>query len=172
MKICIDPGHFRPPADTGAVAYLNEEKIARDVAVELNKILQLKGHKTLITQPKDGSTVTRSLSARCQQSNNFGADLFISIHCNAFKTTIKPMGSEVFATSPTGRQYASKIEQAIVGLGFKSRGVKDGSNFYVVKNTNCPAVLVELFFVDSLSDCDLYRKLGAVKLANAIASAI
>lgn len=172
MKICLDPGHFRPPADTGAVGYLNEEMVAREVTLELNEILQGKGHTTLITKPKDGSTVTRSLSARCQQSNDFNADIFISIHCNAFKTTSSPMGTEVFAINSIGRSYASKVEKSIANLGFKSRGVKDGSKLYVVKNTNCPALLVELFFIDSKSDVELYSKLGAVKLANAIASAI
>lgn len=171
MKICLDAGHSCPPADTGAVGFLHEDRVTKAVTSRLGKILA-KDHEVLITNPRDGSTVTRSLADRCKQSNDFGADLFLSIHCNAFRTTLLPMGTECFASSSIGRNYAVKIEKAIANLGFKSRGVKKNDKLYVIKNTNCPAVLIELFFVDSKFDCGQYALISADGLAKAIAKAI
>lgn len=172
MKFVIDPGHNCPPKDTGAVGILNEEKVAAEVAKELKNILALRGHDVVLTQATDGSSVTNSLSQRCQLSNRFDPDLFISLHCNAYQTTDNPMGTEVFAVSEKGEGIAHTIEDAIVDLGFKSRGVKDGSHLFVLKYTQAVAVLVELFFIDSKADCDTYAKTGAVKLATAIANAV
>lgn len=172
LKICIDAGHSRPPRDTGAVGFLKEDEVAKDVSKHLYDILSIRGHKVLLTKPTDGSSVTASLSDRCEQSNDFDADLFVSIHCNASKPTNEPMGTEVFAVSTKGIALATQIEKSISGLGFKSRGVKNGANLYVLKYTDCPSVLVELFFIDSKADCNLYNKFGSDTLAKAIADAI
>jgi putative chitinase len=172
MKIVVDPGHDCPPKDTGAEGYLIEEKIAREVAIELVAVLEANHHQTLLTHATDGSSVTASLSQRCEQANDFNPDLFVSIHCNANETTDRPMGTEVYAASTKGSEYADRVEKAIVGLGFKSRGVKNGANLFVIKYTDAPAILVELFFCDSKADCDLYARFGAPTLAEHIAYAI
>ena len=57
-------------------------------------------------------------------------------------------------------------------FGFRNRGIKDGRNLYVVKNTTAKAILVELFFLDNYRDRKLYLELGADKIAQAIADAI
>jgi N-acetylmuramoyl-L-alanine amidase len=57
-------------------------------------------------------------------------------------------------------------------LGFRNRGIKDGRNLYVVKNTYAKAILVELFFLDNYTDRKLYLALGADKIATAISEAI
>lgn len=171
MKICIDAGHNCPPRDTGAIGYLNEEQVAAAVAIELFKQLDI-NHTVLLTRPTDGSSVTNSLSQRCRQANDFNPDLFISIHCNAHKSTSQPMGTEVYAASNAGNQFAERVESAIAALGFKSRGVKNGANLFVIKYTQAPAILIELFFVDSEADCKLYEQIGAVKTAQTIADAI
>jgi N-acetylmuramoyl-L-alanine amidase len=172
MKICVDAGHYCPPSDTGAVGFLNEEVVAANVATLLVDELRKRGHDVLLTNATDGSSVTASLSQRCRQSNDFGAKLYVSLHCNASETTDSPMGTEVFATSTAGNAYAARIESAIVAKGFKSRGVKNGGSLYVLKNTNAVAVLVEMFFCDSRADCALYKKLGAAAMASTIADAI
>lgn len=174
MKIFIDPGHRCPPEDRGAIGYLNEEDVAFAVAKELGKVLKERGCEVLFSNATDGSTVRASLSQRCAQSNRFSPDLYISLHCNAFRTTPEPMGTEVFAASTKGEAFASRILKNIVKFGFKvhAEGVRDGSHLYVIRNTEDPAILVELFFIDSDSDCILYESIGAEKMAIAIADAI
>ena len=69
------------------------------------------------------------------------------------------MGVETYhyASSSKGKQYATAIQDNLVKtVGWKNRGVKTG-NFYVLKNTKAPAVLIELGFCDSKADMDLWN---------------
>ena len=61
---------------------------------------------------------------------------------------------------------------ALKSLGFVNRGVKDGSRLYVIRHTNAPACLLEVCFVDTQSDADLYRRLGADLIADKLCEAI
>lgn len=172
MKFCIDPGHNCPPKDTGAVGYLNEEKVAAEVSKLLKDELIARGHQAILTHATDGNSVTTSLSERCCQSNDYEPDLFVSVHCNACQTTQLPMGSEVFIGSSKTTAVATRVCSSLEGLGFKNRGVKDGDRLFVLKYTDAPAILIELFFIDSQYDVNRYKRLGAAKLAKAIAEAL
>ena len=55
-----------------------------------------------------------------------------------------------------------------MALGIINRGFKDGSNLYVVKHPSATAMLIEVCFVDTQSDVDLYNSIGVEKIANAI----
>ena len=98
--------------------------------------------------------------------NSNQVDVFVSIHLNkAFKTTVnRAVGTEVFAVSGTGRAIANSVLKEIVDLGFKNRGVKS-ANFFVLKNTSMPAILIECCFLDSSVDMALF---DAEKMAEAI----
>ncbi|WP_291560756.1 SH3 domain-containing protein [Clostridium sp. UBA2485] len=66
---------------------------------------------------------------------------------------------------------AQETLKNITNLGFNNRGVKNGSNLYVIRNTKSKAMLIELFFIDS-ADVELYKKLGSERLASAIVEGI
>jgi hypothetical protein len=174
VKICIDIGHNIASFDTGAVGYESEDIAVEAIGLALQKLLIDRGHQIKMTQPIGADSLSDSLTQRVKQSNDFGSDLFISLHCNAATTTQSPRGTEVWAYSDKVR--AAAIEKRIAALGLKSRGVKtpgvDGDNLQVLRDTNCPALLVEHFFVDSKADVDLWNKLGADKFALAIADAV
>ena len=57
-------------------------------------------------------------------------------------------------------------------LGFINRGIKNGSNLYVIRRSNARSMLIEVCFVDTESDADLYNKVGADRIAEAISDAI
>jgi hypothetical protein len=176
MNIFLDHGHGTPPCDTGAIGILNEEKVVREIGMKMYEILKSWGHGVAVSNATDGSTVTNSLSKRVQQANQFDPDLFISLHCNAHlnerQTTPNPMGCEVLAASNQGEQYGQKVCQNLSKLGFKNRGVKDGSGIFVIKYTQQVAILIEFFFLDSEFDCALYHEVGPEKIAMAVCSAI
>ena len=65
--------------------------------------------------------------------------------------------------------YAAAICACIADLGFKSRGVKERPDLYVLKHTTAPAMLVECCFVDDADDVALY---DADKMATAIVQGI
>lgn len=81
-------------------------------------------------------------------------------------------GCEVYTWKGERVPQAVKICKNIEELGFRNRGVKDGSAFYVIKKTTMTAILLEVFFLDNRKDCELYRKIGVKKIAQAIADGI
>jgi N-acetylmuramoyl-L-alanine amidase/D-alanyl-D-alanine carboxypeptidase len=170
-KIAIDCGHGASP-DTGASSILVEDAVVKDVGEALQAEFKLRGKQVIMCRPRLASSVQDSLTRRIQASNQSGADLYLSIHCNAYQATDKPMGAEVFAISDRAKKIAARVETNISGQGWKSRGVKDGSHLFVLKYTQAPAILIELFFVDSKADCLLYKNIGAAGMATAIASAV
>ena len=79
----------------------------------------------------------------------------MSVHFNAFEQTSKPMGCEVlYVTQST---LASQVSAAIAGCGFINRGGKKRSDLYFLNNTDEPAILLEVCFVDSSADAEIYR---------------
>jgi len=104
-----------------------------------------------------GTSTNTSLAARVNAANSWGADYFISLHCNA---SIDPniSGSEAFAYSRTSEGYALG-EKILVGLnyatGLENRGVAARPSLYVLRKTNMPSVLVEMGFVTNSNDAYL-----------------
>lgn len=157
----IDPGHGCYP-DTGAEGYLNEQDCALDIANRVISKLQTLGNQAWSVRPSNASSVTDSLQQRCDGAAS--ADYLVSIHLNAGGGK----GSEIFTMSSAGNALGSSVLNSIVSLGFVNRGVKDGSSLYVIKHSNPVAILIEVCFVDTQSDANLYNNLGAEAVATAI----
>lgn len=98
-------------------------------------------------------------------------DYFISFHRNAFKPEIAT-GVEVYIYQPSSKAkpLAEQIQNSLVNIGYRNRGIKT-ANFYVLKHTKAPAILVEVGFIDNTKDNKLFdTKFN--EITNAIASAI
>ena len=98
------------------------------------------------------TSLNASLAYRYNGANNWGADLFVSIHCNAANT--KAYGCETYycTGSTQGKALADCIQPHLVAETSRyNRGVKSG-NFAVIRHTNMPAVLVETAFIDNYDD--------------------
>lgn len=162
MKFGIDIGH-NLPSDGGAVGHQAENKLVMDLGLLLIKKLKSAGYEAVGCRPASANSVVDSLRKRVRTANYHGADVFVSLHFNAFNWSAN--GTEVYAISSRGKQIAQSVVNAIAQLGFINRGVKSGSKLHVVRNTNMPAILVECCFCDSQKDMDLYDK---EKMAEAI----
>ncbi len=169
-KFAIDPGHGDVNGslggDGGAVGYLNEQNCALDIANRVISKIQSIGHQAWNIRPFNASSVTDSLQKRCDGAVD--ADYLVSIHLNSGGGR----GSEIFAMSSAGNALASKVLNELVALDFTNRGVKDGSGLYVIRHSNPVAILIEVCFVDSQGDADLYNRLGADVIATAIAEGL
>lgn len=172
IKISINAGHTKAGAGYGAeYKGFRESEINRAVVTALIPKLQKLGH-TVHNSTVDKATTNKAyLSQAVKSSNNSGAELFLSIHCNA-STTHTGHGVECWTYKGAQHPAAKRICANMAKLGFRNRGVKDGRNLYVVKNTTAKAILIELFFLDNYTDRKLYLELGADKIAQAIADAI
>ena len=81
----------------------------------------------------------------------------VSCHFNAFEQTSAPRGCEVFYVSQ--KQLADEMSAAIADAGFVNRGgKKPETSLYFLSNTEMPALLLEICFVDSEADCEIYQR--------------
>ena len=156
MTIVLDPGHNYSGVDTGAVGNgLREQDITYYIAEELKPMLERNGFKVIMTRNslKDNvsnESVSASLSRRSEIANNAGADLFVSIHCNAGGGT----GTETYycTGNSDGKEFADHVQQGMLdAVGLRNRGVKS-ARFAVLRRTNMTAILVETAFIDTASD--------------------
>ena len=160
MIIGLDMGHTLSGAGTGARGYVAETVKNRDVGNRLMAMLKEKGH-TVINCTVDKSS--NDLYDRVRKANAQKLDLFVSLHLNAFKSTTSEMGVEThiyngnYSGKEANRKYAQAIQTALVqDVKWIDRKVKE-SNFYVVRETVAPAVLVELGFCDSQGDMNKWN---------------
>ena len=168
MKIAIDFGHG-VGQDRGAVGIITEESVINSVGTLVFQGLRNSGHQVLEVRPSgEGMSVSQSLSYRTTSSNNYGAELYVGIHANAGGG----VGTEIFTYQGNRMSQAVNVLNNIVSLGFRDRGIKDGSNLYVIRNTIAQAMLIEICFIDTQSDVDLYNQIGYAAIANEIVKGI
>ncbi|MHC1682584.1 MAG: N-acetylmuramoyl-L-alanine amidase [Clostridiaceae bacterium] len=171
MKIEIDKGHGIGQ-DRGAVGFIAEEEIINAIGDLVIVKLRNLGHLVNEARPKNTYSARESLNARCASANNWGADIFVSIHANAGGGT----GAEVFTNKAERLVEAQRFLQVMLQEGFVihssnrsdiNSGIKDGSDLAVINGTNMKAMLVEICFVDNQSDVAFYRS-HIENIANAI----
>ncbi len=162
MKIVINAGHTKLGTGTGAVGYLKESIETRKIAYRLMEFLSYTNHEVI---PAVFDKSDNNLKDAVNVANKNKADLFISIHLNAGGGT----GVECYTWKGKKTEIAKKICEKINILGYKNRGVKDGSHLYVIRKTKCEAVLVECCFLDNEQDCEKY---DTDEIAEAIYNAI
>ena len=156
-KVYIDPGHNYSGADTGAVGFgLKEQDVTVQVAQKLKSMLVERGFDVRMSRKNItdsiGSSVSESLAARANAANAWGADAFVSLHCNAANS--KAYGCETYCMSDTGDagRLARLVQRYLPEeTGRYDRGVKT-ANFAVLTRTKMPAILVEMAFIDNYDD--------------------
>ncbi len=156
MLVCIDAGHAESTAGKRSFdGTLREYEFNRAVAKRLKYHLERHGIKTIYSCDLETSKDI-SLSTRCKTANNAKADLFISIHANAYGTTWNSAnGWEIFIYkgSAEGKKLAEEIrKESIALLKLKDRGIKTDS-LYVTNHTKMTAVLVEHGFYTNKEEC-------------------
>ncbi|MBF1688358.1 MAG: N-acetylmuramoyl-L-alanine amidase, partial [Selenomonas sp.] len=91
-KIAIDPGHGG--SDSGAIGPTGvmEKNVTMRVSRELKRLLEAEGATVVLTRTTDtevsdkgaNATAVEELEARCEIANRANADIFLSIHADAF----------------------------------------------------------------------------------------
>ena len=170
MKIAVRGGHV--PKFTGASKFIDELTEDRKVKDSVIKYLRQLGCDVLdVTPPDNTSTLNGDLSYGVNKANNWGADLFMSIHFNkAYDIYNGCLGSEVCVYSPF--DTAQRVVNGLSKLGFKNRGQKIRNNLYELNRTKMKAMIIEVCFVEASEDVALYKKLGHDLIGKTIAQAI
>lgn len=160
LKIIIDAGHGpHTPGKRSPDGQLREFEFNEAVARRLKKKLQNENVLCIFSHDINRDV---PLNERITLANRMKADLFISIHANAFGTQWNEVnGIETFtwvnARSVT-RSFATLIHQEVIkSTGRKNRGIKQG-DFAVLRETNMPAVLVECGFMTNKQEMKLLKE--------------
>ncbi len=162
-KFGIDCGHTMSGADYGAVGIKAESNLTREVGTKVIAKLQALGHTVIKCYKDTCSSLNDSLSYRTNTANSNSVDLYVSIHFNCYNGNA--YGTEVFTYGGKELSQARAVLNNICALGYTNRGIKDGSNLYVLKHTKAKAMLIECCFCDNSGDMN---KFNAENMANAI----
>ena len=153
MLILFDYGHGgRDPGATYKGRHEADDVLSIGQAIAK----RLRAAGVVIDETRTTNT-TLSLEQRVKMELKKTYDFFISIHRNAFKPE-EGAGAEVYvyrSYNTKSKPLATKIQKALVGVGFRDRGVKE-ANFYVLKHTKAPALLLEIGFIDNSADNRLF----------------
>lgn len=169
MKIVLNAGHTLSGAGSGAVGYIKESAEARRVVSLVKHYLTGKGHTVIVDNVDKANSQSAYLKKVVDMANaQKNVDLFVSIHFNAGGG----YGTECYTWQGKKTAPAVGVCEEMREYGFRNRGVKDGSDFYVIRKTKMPAVLVEVCFADSLIDWDTYKRTGINRVAQAITRGI
>lgn len=170
MRIMIDAGHgVDTPGKRSPDGKFREYLWNRQVADKVAALLSAKGVDTapVVTELNDIPLKTRAarVNAVC---DTLGASnvLLVSIHSNAAgngTTWANAKGWSCYTT--VGRTESDSVAECLYDAfekAFPERRIRkdmsDGdrdweANFYILKNTRCPAVLLENFFYDNEEEC-------------------
>lgn len=175
--IVVDPGHGG--SDTGAIGptHVEEKNVTLAIARDLSKLLSDGGAKVIMTRTSDqdvaASAVTDidELQARVDIANQANADLFISIHADAFSGYATGTGTYFY---PGGKDDLARFvhEGMIRQLKLYDRGVQS-NDYYVLKHTTMPAILTEVAFIsnskeEKLLNTPSFNKKAAFGIFNGI----
>ncbi len=155
MRIGLNAGHTLTGAGSGAAGVLTESTETRRMVRELTRMLGEAGCETVDCTIDAAASQADYLAAAVNLANRQDLDWFVSIHFNS-DAAGKGQGVEVYTYK--GRQYPDAVEvcEHIAALGFKNRGVKEGSGLYVIRKTKAKALLIEVCFVSD-PDASMYK---------------
>ncbi len=163
LVVVLDPGHGGSDPGATGPGGLAEKDVNLAIALVVAEVLA--GRVNLLLTRRDDRTV--SLGARTSLANQNKAALFVSVHGNG---SVHPeaAGTETYhyPGSRLGAALAGYVQHRLVAaLRRRDRGVKQ-ADFFVLRETRCPAALAEVAFVTSpeeaklLADRAFRRKAG------------
>ena len=153
-RVIISSGHGK--FVRGASGILDEVDEARRVVECVAGGLRARGVNIRTFHDNTSHSQNENLNTIVNFHNAQQRDLDVSIHFNAYEQTEKPRGVEVLYV--TQSQLASQMSAAIARCGFINRGAKHNGDLFFLNKTDMPAILIEVCFVDSQADADIYNE--------------
>lgn len=168
--VAVDDGHGKETAGKRTPlfpdgSYMPENAYNQAVVSYLTDALQRCGFQVLAVAPEETDT---PLQTRVKRANDAGADVYISIHANAFGSDwndANGVESWVYEKADAKTMNFAKMihESFAKASGRKNRGLKKSADLYVLRATKMPAVLIEGGFMTNREEAKLllsesYRK--------------
>lgn len=154
MRIALSAGHTLTGDGTGADGFINESTENRIMFDLVKKWLEKDDHTVFVCNVDKGNNY---LSQQVALANKQSVDVAVQIHFNACITTTLAMGTETLYVSTKGKVFADRVN-AKLATKFKNRGTKKRTDLYWLNGCVAPTILIEVCFVDSKADVDIYSK--------------
>lgn len=180
--VVINAGHGG--SDGGALGidgFTKEKAITLALAKAVQQANQNSQIKIILTREDD---VEQTVNQVANYSNQQGADLFMSLHCNSVdnKLAASIKGMEIYIADKTKSNFqtenyllANQLANSLSGLDIPMNGIKKSrsSGIYVLENVKSPAILIETGFISNASDLNqLKNEAYQQKLAASIVNGI
>ena len=167
--VVMDAGHGG--SNPGATYNGRQEKDhALALALAVGRILEQNGVDVYYTRTTD---IYESPYQKAMEGNALGADYFVSIHRNSSPYPNQYTGIETLVYNRYGEaaRLARNINDQLVQVGYEDQGVNERTNLVVLNRTEMPSVLVEVGFINTDADNQLFDE-RFDETANAIAQGI
>lgn len=165
MTVLIDPGHGGfDPGKVGVNDKL-EKEINLAIALKLKTFLEQNDVKVILTREADVGLYAETdsnkkrvdLRNRVNLVEQVKPDLMLSIHQNSF-----PSGSETgaqvfyYGTSEESQKLATLLQEQMKKTldPNNRRSAKSNNSYFIIKNTSCPAVIIECGFLSNYEECN------------------
>lgn len=184
FTVVLDAGHGG--ADPGKVGVNGciESEINLEIVKKLASYLEGEGIDVVLTRTDENGLYDENASnkkksdmnKRCEMIEEINPDLLISIHQNSYSSEgVK--GAQVFyyKGSKEGGKLATLLQDRLIKDVDPENGreCKDNNNYYIIKNVECPAVIVECGFLSNYSEAELLASADyQEKIARAIGSGV
>lgn len=172
--VVIDPGHGGKDPGAIGIGGLEEKNITLPIAQMVYiKSLNDPQLRVVLTRRDDEYSYPTD---RALAANKLGADLYVSIHANAFSSAsvsgVETLVNETQNESSPSYHLAEMLQkQVVAATGAVDRGVKWAPLF--IRRAKMPAALVETGFVTNPREAKLLQSISyQSKIADAILAAI
>ncbi len=149
LTIAVDAGHGEPWNGARTTSGVKEQDLTKDMAEHLKKVLESKGAKVILTRPGIENT---SMADRKAAALNAGADILISIHCNAGGSPFTAKGTSTYYRHLSHRPLSVFMLESILPMDVANFGNVGNFNFSLNQPTEYLTVLVETLFLSSPED--------------------
>lgn len=152
--VVLDAGHGG--ANPGATYNGRQEKDdVLELAFAVGRVLEDNGVDVYYTRTSD---IYESPYQKAMEGNEVGADFFVSIHRNSSPYPNQYTGIETLVYNRFGRaaELAYNINAQLEQVGFVNQGVNERPDLVVLNSTEMPAVLVEVGFINTDADNELF----------------
>lgn len=187
----LDAGHGGEDGGALSQSGVKESDINLDVTRKLDALLMFLGKKTLLTREDDVSIYSADAETLRQKKvsdlrnrvalvNAAPDAVLVSIHQNSLPQAPGVHGAQVFyGTVEPGAALAGSVQNALnqsVNAGNEKHEKKIDPSIYLMKNVNCPAILVECGFLSNAEETGRlqqpeHQKTLAVAIASGVLSA-
>ncbi|SET23238.1 N-acetylmuramoyl-L-alanine amidase [Oceanobacillus limi] len=172
FKVVIDPGHGGKDVGAIGVSGQYEKSFTLNLSLKVKELLEQDPDINVDMTRSDDSFISQESRYRPTFANDLNADVYVSIHGNTFMDS-NVSGTETYYYHRNSRSFANIMHSHVIeATNFNDRGVKK-EEFFVLKDTEMPAVLLELgYLTNPENESSMLKESFQDRVASAIVEGI